>query len=92
MTATEQAIKVLEEFLKLDAAACNELLGYRVKCNAALADHPTIQVAINGAQTKVGLIGVLNGILEAAGEPRVAICLDNEKLVGFTKYTPPASN
>lgn len=89
---TDQAVKTLEEFLKLDPTACNDLLNYRANANKELADHPTIQVAVNGAaKTRVGLVGVLNGILEAAGLPRVAVCLDNDKLVGFVKYVPPAT-
>jgi len=90
-TLTDQAVTIFDEFLKLSPDACNELVSLRVKASKELADHPTIQVAVSngGASFKVGILGLVNGILEAAGHSRVAASFDNDKLVGFTKYVPP---
>ena len=87
---TDQAVKLLEEFLKLSPTGCNELLSTRVDVDAALADHPTIQVALSkNKKATVGVLGLINSLLEVTGNARVAICSDNDKLIGFVKYSPP---
>lgn len=83
------AVNLLNELFKLDPAACSELVQHRVDCNPSVADHATIQVELVKNKDKVGLIGVLNGILDLAGASRVAMIIDGTKLVGFTIYQPP---
>jgi len=61
--AIEQAVKVLNEALERDADAVMALVNYRVACNDTLAGHPTIQVHRFGEVHKIGLLGLLNGIL-----------------------------
>ena len=67
-------IRMLNGAMELDADALHALAEFRVPCNAQLAAHPTIQVrtekvsSTSGAATfteqyKVGLLGILNGIL-----------------------------
>jgi len=48
----EEAVEVLNEMLKLDAAAVIKLMNMRVPCNEQLAKHPTIQVAKDKNSTK----------------------------------------
>jgi len=67
-------ILVLNSAVELDKDAIHKLVEFRVRCNAALAMHPTVQVRTDkesnslGAATlvnvyRVGLLGILNGLL-----------------------------
>jgi hypothetical protein len=68
--ATEAAVKVdhlmgiIQVAMELDPRAMYDLIEARVPCNAAFAEHPTIQVTKDG---KVGFVGLLNGILARSG-------------------------
>lgn len=66
-----EAIELLNEALAADRAGVSALVNERVICNAALSEHPTIQVGqmegniTNGEPAiayKVGLLGILNGL------------------------------
>ncbi len=59
----KRAIDVLNEALEKDPEAIRRLLNLRVDCNKDLARHPTIQTAIYGGVDRIGLLGLLNGIL-----------------------------
>lgn len=54
-------VDVLNDMLKRDYHAVEALMRNRVYCNAALADHPSIQTSSVGAHS-VGLLGILNGL------------------------------
>jgi hypothetical protein len=67
------------------ALVCN-----RVPCNTALAAHPSIQVNTNSvtqpATFPVGMLGIINGILERATGRRIAAKFSDDKqpvLLGF---------
>jgi hypothetical protein len=86
----KNAVRVLNEFLEKDPEACNQLYSYKTPANKVLLDHPTIQVdVISDTKFKVGFLGVLNGIIEPCCGKRVAVILDNNKVVGFTEYKIP---
>lgn len=63
-------VRLLNEAVKVDRQAVQDLIECRVPCNKGLADHPTIQVSAFDEQTgeptpgeyKVGLLGILNGL------------------------------
>ena len=65
----EHAVAVLNRMLTADPDAVEDLVAYRVPCNATLADDETVQVdcivrrgePVPGTE-RVGLLGVLNGI------------------------------
>ena len=60
----EHIVSVLNEANDLDPVAIGQLVSHRVKCNDALADHPTIQVGkIDGPDVVVGLLGLINGLV-----------------------------
>ena len=61
----DHAIGVLNEALKLDAGAMHRLVETRVPCNAALGNHPSIQVGAGAAGEGVGVLGLINGIFGA---------------------------
>lgn len=64
MITKEQTVEVLNDIFKTDKDAIRNLIEYRVPCNDALKDHPTVQVLCkeDGSDPKVGLLGIINGI------------------------------
>lgn len=88
MTDIQLALKVLNEALAADPAAIQALVNYRVSCNAGLVDHATIQVKMEiDAFPYVGLLGILNGVIEPmTGQRIAAVEDDNGKLIEFIVY------
>ena len=88
----QDACDLLNELLKLDYNCANGLISYRQQCNQAVASHPTIQVHQykDDNFTKVGIVGVLNGMFGIRDDGMGAICfeIDNGNILGF-KPTPP---
>ena len=92
------ALQTLNEAYAADSNAMHALICNRVPCNKNLADHPTIQVNVNKVTPEesfaVGMIGVINGIIERATGKRVAAKFsepDSEgqrQLIGFCEYKP----
>jgi len=82
MHIADQIAQLMNEMLAADAQAVHRLINTRVRCNRALAAHPTIQVAtIEGGHYtnhEVGMLGVLNGI--AGLDRRVVACVDDVTL------------
>ncbi len=58
-----KAIEVLNEALKRDPLAITQLVNLRVDCNTQLVNHPTIQSSIYHGITKVGVLGLINGVV-----------------------------
>ncbi len=77
------AVNILRDVKRLDPEAFASLVAFRTKANEKLAAHPNIQVSA-GRSSQVGIIGILNGILTAAGQPKIAAIVDNDTIVGFT--------
>jgi hypothetical protein len=91
---TNAAIQVLDSAFRLDPGAIYSLVNNRVPCNQSLGDHPTIPIqstpVANQRVLTVGLLGVLNGILESTGACKVSSVIDNDgALLGFTWYKDP---
>lgn len=58
----ELMIEFLNEIVKTDGEALSKLMEHRVKCNTALADHPSVQVmGRKDLPPVVGLLGLING-------------------------------
>lgn len=89
---TESTIKVLNEFHRLDPIGCQALIDNRVFTTEGVLNHPAIQVSCkeDGSEPKVGILGILNGVLETAGADRVAVVLDDKtnEIKEFIKYNP----
>lgn len=64
MTTLDYVIEFLNELILIDPIAMHELfLNRRVKCNKALAHHPSVQVkGHKDGSFDVGILGILNGI------------------------------
>ena len=60
-----RALKVLNEALERDAEAMTRLVNLRVECSERLSAHPTIQVGLYGGVYRLGVLGLVNGILGA---------------------------
>ena len=58
-----KALQVLNDALHEDPRAITDLVNLRVDCNAALTRHPTIQVGLYDGVAKVGVLGLINGVL-----------------------------
>lgn len=102
----KDAVDVLNRIHNADAAVLPALIGYRVPCNLALADDPTVQVrprpaisnppAFNGRPFEVGLLGILNGILGLRTPPPqtqgwiAAVYDERHELTGFCLTGVPA--
>lgn len=101
-SATDDLIAFLNSVLERDRFALSELLSVRVPCNDAIADHPTIQCSrgrpdgrhayIPPGQTRVGLLGLLNGfcgVLDApehlVGSGPISARMENGVLVAFER-------
>jgi hypothetical protein len=91
-------VRVLNSALECDKEALNRLTEYRVRCNDVLAQHPTIQVRTQEESNtsgvaklvqvhRVGMLGILNGILgkDELGNAYLAGSYDDKgKLIKFS--------
>jgi hypothetical protein len=84
---------MMNELLELDPKCINELMYTRIKCNKKIAEHPTVQVYFAAHKpTKVGLLGILNGLFGTREDGSGPICIEvednnNDKIIKF-KPTP----
>ncbi len=74
----DDAIRRLNEALKVDPKGIQRLFNLKVKCNSSLADHPTFQIREDSDGYWVTPIGLVNGILGVRedGWGHVAIVYD----------------
>jgi len=99
MSDTDDAFKRVLECLNsafiADAGAIHALCCNRVPCNAALADHPTVQVdqpPVYDHGFSVGALGLINGVVESATGRRVAMqwndgnSVEPPRMIGFVEY------
>lgn len=80
-----QAVRLLNEALRLEPKAISDLVRHRVQFTSReLADHPTIQVGVVGEYHEggdntydVGMVGILNGIFGTATD-RISIQVEDD--------------
>lgn len=58
-----KAIIILNDALARDAKAITELVNLRVECNSDLVNHPLIQSGVYEGVAKVGVLGLINGVI-----------------------------
>lgn len=90
---TTIVVRVLNRAFTSDPAAIHAIICNRVPCNKALADDPTIVVdtsIVTDCGFNVGMIGIINGLLDELGAPLVAVKFSDEpieygrhKILGF---------
>jgi hypothetical protein len=75
----EELVAFLNELVRLDPAAIKELVKTKIGCNEALANHSS-----DGAP-KIGLLGVLNGIVNINNSEEDIIIIFDEASGKFEK-------
>jgi len=87
----ESVLRTLNEAVQADEHAITMLSEHRVPASYELQEHPTIQVDQYG---KIGLVGIINGIVEPLTGKRVAAVIDTDEdsklewIIGFKEYVP----
>jgi hypothetical protein len=75
------AIRILDEAYAADEGAIHALICNRVPCNQSLADHAHVVVDVTRPQDTdifaVGMLGIVNDILDALTGLRVAVQFDD---------------
>ena len=59
----QKALQVLNDALERDPIAITQLVNFRVDCNAQIVNHLTIQSSVYHGVSKVGVLGLVNGIV-----------------------------
>lgn len=94
----EKVVAALNGAFAADPGAMRSLMINRVPCNMALANDPYVICEedrnLAGDHFSVGALGVINGVLAAAGLPLVAAKWDMREdgpnvFAGFIAYIPP---
>jgi hypothetical protein len=99
----DRMVEVLNEVVRADRHAAQELMASFAVCNGVLKDHPTVQVVQAGpghhlwpeGQVRIGLLGVINGIAGCIEDPsgrrsgwgRIGADYVEGKLTGFRRVT-----
>jgi hypothetical protein len=73
----------LDELLRVDPVAIKKLFSVEVSCNAALLNHPTVQVTPEGTTC---LLSILNGFFGPTPDGRNVICTEVSKQPESTEY------
>ncbi len=61
--AVKRALLVLNDALERDPQALTQLVNARITCNEKLTKHATVQTGVYADEYKVGVLGLINGIL-----------------------------
>lgn len=88
VTQTQRIVDVLNDAFRTDPNAIDALLQACAPCNAAMRDHPTIQVHCkndNGDLPVVRMLGLLNAITVALDGQKICAIydVDSHCLLGF---------
>ncbi|MGB1875921.1 MAG: hypothetical protein ACPHGY_03215 [Rhodospirillaceae bacterium] len=60
----QTALDILNDALTRDPMALTQLVNARVSCNEKLTKHKTVQTGVYSSEYKVGVLGLINGILD----------------------------
>jgi hypothetical protein len=89
LSPTEAVIEILQEIRRRDPEAFAELVSWRTNVNEKLALYPGISTRAQKNKHQLGLVGVLNGVLLALGEPKIASIIEDEEILGFVALPAP---
>jgi hypothetical protein len=89
--SVQDVLELLNEILEKDPECVQSLVNQRVKCNDAVANHPTIQVQKfkKDKYPKVGLIGILNCLFGMRADGMGPICasvIKSGKILKILKF------
>jgi len=88
----DAVIAYFESVRQRDPAAVSALLNVRIPCNRELANHPTCEIGVSKAFVgyRLGVLGLINGLMRTMGLPEVAAQFDYvsglPELTCFSKY------
>lgn len=83
IATADDAIEVLNRVHSADPTVLRTLIKFRVPCNAAVANDPSVQVT---PDTTVGVLGVLNGIFGIDGNGRGPIAAHYDDAGDLTHF------
>lgn len=66
---------LFNEIIQKDPECAKSLIDTRIICNKEIADHPTIQVLEENGETRVGLLGFINGMFGIGDDGMGPICV-----------------
>ena len=87
----DELVAFLNDVAATDPDFMQKIVDFRPPCNAALAEHPTVQVGVADRQFVAGIIGILNGFIGTIDEgPRkgwgvIAAVYEGGKLIRFAR-------
>lgn len=59
----QRALDLLNDALARDPMALTQLINARVSCNEKLTNHKSVQTGMYSGEFKLGVLGLINGIL-----------------------------
>lgn len=59
----QKALDILNDALTRDPLALTQLVNARVSCNEKLTKHKMVQTGMYSGEYKIGVLGLINGIL-----------------------------
>jgi hypothetical protein len=77
-------VNMLRDIRARDPEAFANLVTWRTNIDIEVGKHPTLQLSPVRGKSQLSIVGLLNSVLLAAGEPKVAAVVDNDTIVGFT--------
>ena len=78
MRNAKQVVSLLNEILEMDRAAISCLFLNRVPANEILASHPLVNIWDRSGMNAVGILGVLNGILQECELEQIAMVINEQ--------------
>ena len=91
-----KAIEVLNDALERDPIAITQLVNLRVNCNPQLVNHLTIQSSDYHGTSKVGVLGLINGIVGNSPSGVIgaegSIEIDTGKFIVIRKFVDLRNN
>lgn len=84
---TDTALAVLNKFYSADPEACTDLFSKKVLVNGQIISDPNfIAREKKGGKHEIGLLGIINAVLNASGATRIAVITEEDgSVAGFSK-------
>ncbi len=83
MKPIETICNYLNDINQKDPMVLKSLINNRVPCNDQIVNHPH---AVVGSDNIIGIMGLLNGALEAAGIGKISYTTDGSNIMKFAPY------
>lgn len=84
IATADYIVAFLNELVKVDPKALQALIESRVECNEIIAKHPSVQVQTTEQGHRLGVLGLLNGLVGSTDSFIAASFDKSGQLIGFT--------